>query len=372
VPIDAYELLYRVDIRHYDWDRAMDLDADGSDDHADGWLALVAAAGRYAAELQGPEADALRAATATPVPVLPGGALVWAATSGDTYYTLIGARANIFDTQLALGIDEYANLENLVSRVAAFESNVLYRKEVLVARQPQSAFGRGYWSLSQQRDCDAETIYDTGLDDEREAGQAIWHLPNGLLAYSVEERDGNRLTSPPDSSTCPECCGSTSALYPVGGNPAGCHACHHRGLAPVRDEVLSVLLQNIRAVPLPPEELAVIFSAADLDALMAADNAIYLDALARTRLTPTQRSPLSSVYLSFERAPIHLERAAAELGSTPAALLESLARLPAGFAPLADRGGSISRAAMTEGQSAARCVLSEGARNRPVECPSGS
>ena len=40
VPIDAAELIYRLDIRDYDWDRSMDLDDDGSEDHPDGWRAL--------------------------------------------------------------------------------------------------------------------------------------------------------------------------------------------------------------------------------------------------------------------------------------------------------------------------------------------
>ena len=117
------------------------------------------------------------------------------------------------------------------------------------------------------------------------------------------------------------------------------------------------------------DDIRLLFSASDLDARMAADNAIYLEALARTGISPLVRSPLSQVFLSFEREPIDLARAAAELGVTPAALSDGLPRLPSRFAPLAEPGGTISRAAMTLGLSAARCVLSEGARNRPVECP---
>lgn len=91
--------------------------------------------------------------------------------------------------------------------------------------------------------------------------------------------------------------------------------------------------------------------------------------LARIGVHPSLPSPLAQVYLSFERAPLDIARVAAELGTTPGALRENLARLPAGFAPLAEPGASIARAVMIEGQRAARCVLSEGARNRPVDCP---
>ena len=89
-------------------------------------------------------------------------------------------------------------------------------------------------------------------------------------------------------------------------------------------------------------------------------------------VSPSLRSPLSRAFLSFERSPLGIRRAAAELGATPVALRENLAQLPSGFASFAERGGSISRAAMTEGQRAARCQLSEHARNRPIDCPSGS
>jgi hypothetical protein len=370
VPIDAAELIYRLDIRDYDWDRPLDLDADGSDDHPDGWLALVAAAGPYAVELQGPEADALRAATSAAVPVLPSSVLVWAASSGDVYYALIGARANIYDTQLALGIEYAASFDQGLVRRAGFWRSV-DRTEIIVERHPQPAPGRAYWSFEPQLECDAESIYDYPDGNDRVVGQTIWHLPNGLLAYSIEDLGGTRLTGAP--APCAQCCVDLTTIYPVGGNPAGCHACHHRGFAPVRDEVLAVVQENVRYYsPATVEAFVEIYSASDLDARMAADNAVYLDALARTGVSPSLRSPLSRVFLSFERAPLDIRRAAAELGATAAALRENLARLPSGFASLAESGASISRAVMTEGQRAARCELSERARNRPIDCPSGS
>ena len=101
---------------------------------------------------------------------------------------------------------------------------------------------------------------------------------------------------------------------------------------------------------------------------MAADNTVYLDALTRIGLSPSMSSPLARVYLAFEQAPLDLRRAAAELGVPPAVLRDNLGRLPPGYAPLAESGASISRAVMTASQVAARCVLSEGARNRPRDC----
>lgn len=368
--IDAAELVYRLDIRDYDWDRSIDLDADGSDDHPDGWLALVAAAEPYAVELQGPEADALRAATGAAVPVLPSSVLVRAASSGELYYALIGARANIYDTQLALGIDWAASFEEGVVRRAAFQRDA-DRTDIIVERHPQPASGGGYWRFMPQQGCDAESIFDYPDDDDTLAEQTIWHLPNGLLAYSIADANGSRLTAPPFS--CGQCCVDLKALYPLGGNPAGCHACHHRGFAPVLDEVLAVVQDDAIYYPQETVEAFVeLYSASDLDARMAADNAVYLEALARMGVSPSLRSPLSRVVLSFERQPLDIRRAAAELGVTAAVLRENLAQLPPGFAGFAESGAAIPRAVMSEGLRAARCVLSERARNRPIDCPSGS
>jgi hypothetical protein len=367
LPIDAAELVYRLDIRDYDWDRSIDLDADGSDDLADGWLALVAAAGPYAVERQGPEADALRAATGAAVPVLPSSVLVWAASSGELYYALIGARANIYDTQLALGIEVRASLEEGVVRRAGFWRDA----EIIVERIPQPASGRAYWSFLPQQGCDGGSIFEFPDIDDRVVGQTIWHLPNGLLAYSIEDRHGSRLTAPPEP--CAQCCVDLKTIYPVGGNPAGCHACHHRGFAPVLDIVLADVQENFRIYsPEEVEAFVEIYSASDLDARMAADNAVYLDALARMGVSPSLRSPLSRAVLSFERQPLDIRRAAAELGVTAAVLLENLAQLPPGFAGFAESGAAIPRAVMSEGLRAARCVLSVRARNRPIDCPSGS
>src|SRR6185436_7263521 len=98
-------LLYRIDIRDYGWARAIDLDDDGDTDQADGWAALLAGTAPYAVELVGPEASALTSETGAPVAFLPVGAFVQAASTGDLYRALLGVRANIYDTEVDLGLD---------------------------------------------------------------------------------------------------------------------------------------------------------------------------------------------------------------------------------------------------------------------------
>ncbi|HTV26134.1 MAG TPA: c-type cytochrome domain-containing protein [Polyangiaceae bacterium] len=364
VAIDANELIYRIDTRHYAWERRIDLVRNGFDSEVDGWQAVVDAAGSYGVLMQGPEADALREATRTDVPVLPGGALVWAANRGELYYELVGARLNIFDTQIALGIDVIQNMDDGVVRRAAF-SRVVDPREVIVERHPQASAGRSYWSLLPQRTWGAASIYGDPVDNDRVAEQTIWQLPNGLFAYSAATQDGDRLDAQPD--TCEDC----GEVYPAGGNPAGCHACHQRGLAPVKDSVFDYIQRNRRDYDVyTVAAVEQIYAPGELDAQMAADNAVYFDALAGAGVPPLlPGSSLSRAFRAFEGHRLDVLRVAAELETTPDTLRASLGRLPASFAPLAEISGSISREEITEAQQAARCVLSEGARNRPVECP---
>src|SRR6185295_6840569 len=90
VPVagDEAGLLYRIDLRRYDWDRGIDLEDDGGVDFEDGWLAIVNAAGPYAQALTGPEADQTQLEAGTLVPLLPVNAFVNAVSQGDLYYAL--------------------------------------------------------------------------------------------------------------------------------------------------------------------------------------------------------------------------------------------------------------------------------------------
>jgi hypothetical protein len=366
VPIDAGELVYRIDIRDYDWDRPLDLDGDGNVDHGDGWQAILAASGTYAVELRGPEADALREATGSTVPVLAGGALISAVSFGDVYYTLIGAEPNIFDTQLKLGIDVLESLLNGVMRRAGFAREADGEQgELVVSRSPQALPGRAFWSLEEQPTGDSESIYSDPFTFDRLSGQTIFNLPNGLQAYSAETLEGARLAASPRGCVG-ECV--TPAADTI---PAGCQGCHAGGVIPVRDQTRESVerfsgqfdaetLELVRTVyPLP----------AELDALMAADSAVHLAALERAGVPANGPDPLARVYFSFELEPLGAERAAAELGVTLAALRESLPLLPPGFAALGGAGGVIPRAVMTDGQGLARCVLHASSRNRPANCP---
>ncbi|HEU4576985.1 MAG TPA: hypothetical protein VFS67_01935, partial [Polyangiaceae bacterium] len=163
-PIDAAKTIYRIDIRDYNWDRAIDLEDDGVEDFADGWDAIVAGvqgnlasaegnnvilAGQnaYAVPYTGDQADDLVADSGTQIPFMPVNAFIQATEFGDLYYALIGAKANIFDFEReVLLIDTVQEKEDDNLLRAGFSNSGVSKQERVLNRFDQgTAGGYSYW-----------------------------------------------------------------------------------------------------------------------------------------------------------------------------------------------------------------------------------
>jgi mono/diheme cytochrome c family protein len=363
-PIDPSELVYRIDLRDYGWDREIDLEDDGVMDFSDGWLAIAASVEPYAAELEGQDADALKLETSVAVPFLPVNAFVHAATAGDLYYALIGARNNSYDTQTELGIDlDAAIVDSEVRRAGFYERSP--QRETLVVRVRQGDVpDRYYWLLQDQELDDAESMFGDPLDFDGTGEQAIFNLPNGMQAYLVSARDGARLGSLPVGCVLEDC------DRPERVNAASCHACHGAGLIPVTD----VLRDYVEMNP-------VIYDRETFDAvqtqypvateflqIMAQDSEIHQSAVERAGVPRGTPDPISRVFMQFEEGALDASRVAAELGVTPEALRAALGRLDPRLAPLGSPDGNIDRNTFGDIFAPTRCVLHDVARNRPAGC----
>ena len=361
--VDDAALLYRIDIRDYGWARAIDLDDDGDTDQADGWAALLAGTAPYAVELVGPEASALTSETGTPVPFLPVGAFVQAASTGDLYRALLGVRANIYDTEVELGLDiQQADLDGELRR-AAFHRDAPDADMIVVRDALGPSRDRAYWWLDVDDDVAASSIYDDPLELYRGRWrQTIWDLPNGLHAYAMNLANGTAV------SQVPRGCIESSCLRPQDVHAVACMGCHSGGLLPLKDDIVRFVdenqeyfdqdtLDSVHASYLPAPEL---------DALIAADNARYTGVLAQLGISADAPDPVSRVYLDFDR-PLDLGRAAAELGVPASELAATLGSLPSAFAPLAEPSSAIERAAFGTAYVDALCALQT--RNRPQSCP---
>jgi hypothetical protein len=372
VPIDELELIFRIDLRDYGWDRGIDLEGDGAVDFGDGWQAAAAAAGAYAEEYRGSNAEELATAAGTAVPFLPSNALVHAVADGELYSALIGVGADVSLHRSEFGIpgevESLALLEGEAPVPSSLWAGFGSSREAIVVRSPQNRPDRSYW-LIHEGTSDAETVFDNPFEidhgpDQTARFQILFALSNGMVGYAIEANDSSRRGSDPLHGQ--ECCGG--ALVSL----ASCSACHADGLRRVRDEVRDFVLANgpsylatseldaVRELYLPQLEL---------DASIEADNAIPRAALQQLGIAPGARDPLSSVYWQFELG-LTARRAAGELGvrlETLQAALATPGRLPSELAPLGT-GSTVERAVFTAALPAALCELQQDSADRPARC----
>jgi hypothetical protein len=362
--IDGDGLLYRIDIRDYRWDRGIDLMDDGQEEYGDGWLAIVAASGPYAAVYRGVEADAVSREAQTPVPFLPGNALVHGVAAGDLYYALVGVRRDMQVHRLELGVGEHPMFRQPEQGVTwlGFLDDA-FAREVAVVRAVQGRPERAYWVIQEQDTGDAESIFDAPFDSESSSpAQISFGLPNGMLAFAIESPEWVRQTSVVSHASC-RVCGE------AGVGVAACAGCHAAGPVAVRDEVRGVAESNPAIyVTQTLEDIGRYYATpAELDALLQSDHRPPRAALEQLGITAVQRDPLSRVYYQFELGRLTARRAAGELGVSLSAFAAALEALGPELEPL--RSGTLERAAFSAAFPAAACQLHAGARNRPSPCP---
>jgi hypothetical protein len=361
--IDERGLLYRIDIRDYRWDRAIDLLDDGSTPLADGWLAITQASGPYAVEYRGGDADLVNAETQSPVPFLSANAFVHAALGGDLYYALVGARRATDAHRAELGVAGDLTFLGQTPGVAWMGIyDGISRREAVVVRAGQERPGRAYWVYADQYVEDSESIFNNPFDDEPSGqSQILFGLPNGMLGFLIESQEWTRATGT-DHFGC-DGCGLPAA------GVAGCSGCHAAGHLPLRDAVREVIERD--RVAFDPQTLEDVTrgypTSAELDELVRLDNTSPLAALEQLGIRPSQRDPLSRVYHQFEIDRLTPLRAAAELG-VPLGTLEAVLATYEPLAGLRD-GATLDRAAFGAAYLDAACQLHATSLQRPARCP---
>ncbi|HKO90073.1 MAG TPA: hypothetical protein VJU61_02910 [Polyangiaceae bacterium] len=353
--VDPSRLLYRIDLRDYGWNRGIDPEDDGTPDFVDGWLAVVASAGPYALELQGADAEELQRESGSSTPFLPAHALIHAA-AGEAYYALIDMPAAQDKALEKLGVNPY-DAETPGVLHAGF---LLDGGDLLVQRMEQQRNpGRFYWMISTLHNV-SESIFSEPFDYGG-AEEALFQLPNGMLAFHRDEATANFGPG-----------GAPDSLWHAdAANLASCHACHQSGILPVSDQVRQFVEQNriefdnetfelvAQRYPLP----------AELDALIEADSALYRSASERAGVVSSGPEPLSYTYRQFELEALSLPRVAAELGVTAEELRNYLPQLDPRLQGLAEADGTIERSLLGEVYLDSLCVVLAVAENQPVSCP---
>jgi hypothetical protein len=383
--IDANKTIFRIDIRDYDWDRDIDLEDDGIVDFDDAWDAIVDASGDYAVEYTGDQADDLVQDSGVAVPFLPVNAFIQFTELNDLYYTLIGARQNLFVfEQEVLGIDTVAEIadDNLL-RGGFSNSGVSKQERVLNRFDQNTAGGYAYWisfdfdggngnggvggvSNGFEINVANESIYQDPIDFAFAGGEAIFNLPNGLQAYYVAAANGNRLNEAPVGVVI-----DPAQNNGIVTNGASCHSCHNAGLITFTDTVREFVIDNrtlfdndtFEAVmnQYPTNE---VFQRA-----MDADSELHVSRVERAGVPRRAPDPISRLFLDFQLGNVDATIAAGELQVTKEVLLENIQLLDPQLVNLAEPDGYVSRTVFTANFLDSMCQLHTVDENQPVNCP---
>jgi mono/diheme cytochrome c family protein len=379
-PIDEGNTIYRIDIRDYNWDRQIDLLDNGTVLFNDGWDAIVDGVGAFAVPYTGDQADDLVQDSGTAIPFLPVNAFIQATEFGDLYYSLIGAKANLFDFELqVLKIDTKAEIadDNLL-RGGFSNSGVSKQERVLNRFDQNTAGGYAYWvsfdfdggsgtvNGNLVRDLANESIYQNPIDFKFTGGEAIFNLPNGMQGYYVANAAGARLNEAPVGIVIDPAQNNGTVT-----NGASCHSCHNAGMITFTDTVRQFVLENrtifdnatyehvLNQYPTPE-----VFQAA-----MDADSALHVNAVVKSGIPKGTPDAVSRTYLDFQLGNVDARIAAGELQVTKDVLLENLELLDPRLTNLDREGGYVDRDIFTDAFVDALCTLHSVDENQPANCP---
>jgi mono/diheme cytochrome c family protein len=360
VAVDKDDTIYRMDLRDFDWDRAVSVDGRNFNDV---WEA-IAANNPYAVKFVGDDADDLERDSQTDFPIMFADQMLEVATIGNLYYATIDVDVNQPLSAFIsndLGIDLQANLdeENLI-RAGTTRSRIS-RQDRLVERDDIEVRGGALWqSFDFDADVANESIFQDPFGFAPGGTEAIFTLPNGLLGFIIADANDNIVQ---DSDILLD----TNQNNFKAVTSVSCSNCHAAGFIPVVDEVGAADLANARSIGLnrdEVEELQAIYITPQAFAKQVQDDStgFYQRALQLAELPTTGGDPVSNVFLRFD-ADMTLKDAAGDLGLTPDELGRNLQLLDPVLSVL--RQGTLDRDDFTALFVASLCTLSSPLENQP-------
>jgi serine/threonine-protein kinase len=358
-PVNSEETLYRIDLRDFDWDRAINVEGNAFNDV---WEA-IAANNPYAVEFVGDDADDAKADTATDFPVMFADQMMDVAIIGNLYYAIIDVDVNqpladFIANELA--IDVVANLEDEESIRAGTTKSRISRQDRLVQRDDIEVRGGALWQSFDFEDDANESIFEDPFGFAAGGTEAIFTLPNGMLGFIIA--DENDAIVEDSDILLDTNQNNFRAITSV-----SCSNCHATGLIPVVDEVRDITLGNARALQLNRDEIeqleGIYVSPQEFARVVQEDSqGFYQRALQLADLPIQGGDPVSSVFLRFDQD-VRIEDAAGDLGLTPDDLADNLDILNPVLEVL-DRG-TIDRDDFTAVYVDSLCLLSINLENQP-------
>jgi hypothetical protein len=326
------------------------------------------------------------------VPFLPVNAFIQFTELDNLYYSLIGARQNLFDFEReVLGIDTVAEIadDNLL-RGGFSNSGVSKQERVLNRFDQNTAGGYAYWISFDfdgggggQADPNNivlglanESIYQDPIDFAFTGGEAIFNLPNGLQAYYVANAAGDRLGEAPVGIVIDPAQNNGNVT-----NGASCHSCHNAGMITFTDTVRQFVLDNRTLFDNDTFEAVMnqYPTQQEFQAAMDADSELHVSRVEKAGVPKGTPDPISRLFLDFQLGNVDARIAAGELGVTKQELLDNLDLLNPQLQNLGvackdekeclDKGAYVDRDIFTANYLDSLCQLHTVDENQPQNCP---
>lgn len=363
IAIDSNELLYRVDIRDYDWNRTITVNGTSFDD---GWQAMLSQ-NPFAVEYEGDEADEVKLRAQTAIPWVSAGSFLNTVSQGPLYYSLIDVNVNqsLDDFVLTgLGIDVTDNLARHEMIRAGHLINPSANEAQIIERH-DIEFRQGYlwWEYRGNFEFapgQSNAIVDDPLRLPAGASTIVYSLPNQFMAFIVSDQNSKIVVQ-----GTPRFEVNADAL--VAPTPLSVAAQHAIGFPVIVDEVRPRVeanpfnfnaddFESVQELYPNPRDFAQVQSFDFRQAERARQ---------KVGLLTDGQEPVNLAVQTFGEA-LNIQRLAAELGLPSAELEANLGLLDPVFANAANV--STPRAAVAAQFFDAICIMQSFSMNRPTNC----
>ena len=340
-PIDPQGTIFYIDLRDYEWDTR------------DAWTQIETAY-PYVIEFDATtrpvlhqKLTALREDMFCEVPFVHVDWFLAVASLPPLYHDILALPETEAELERELGIDVAGNLRRApglrVMRAGTNDSGVSAHNRVV----ERHSFRNGaYWkSHDFASSVGPKNILQNPLSFDRDGGEVIFNLPNGLQAYYVSNATGNRIdVAPTDIVSNP------AASDPAVRNGLSCIGCHTEGMKTFED-VVRAAFEKLPASPTKESVLRLYVDQTEMDRLVAEDAARYRDALGQTGGVFGGIEPVHRFHETFQEA-LDASQAAASVGLETTAFVklirENAGLQSLGLTGLLSDGGNVKRDAWTE------------------------
>ena len=335
-PIDASGTLFHIDLRDYEWDTR------------DAWTQIETV---YPYTIDFDETQqrqlhnklaVLREDMACEVPFVYADWFLATASLPPLYHDILALPETEQALERELGINVARNLQAApgvrVWRAGTNNSGVSNHNRVV--ERHTSRYGAYWKSHDFASSVGRKNIFLHPLSFDRDGGEVIFNLPNGLQAYYISDGAGNRIDVAPT-----EIVSNPAASDPAVRNGLSCIGCHTEGMKDFEDGVRAVVNQTQNPAYDKDHALRLYVEQTEMNVLVAEDTVRYEDALAKTGGVSGGIEPVHRFYEVYQ-GPVTVQYAAAAVGMEPTAFISqvqkksSLQRL--GLAALAN-GGNVKR-----------------------------